>query len=271
MIEDVANYAGAQTHHVGAKIAATQGGPFGPPHTMSTGARCDRKGMLSLINDMSRLATMTNMSRAVNVEDVGRLFFFADGRPARRLKPMTTAALASIESRVIELEAQHADDHSDIAAFVNEAMRDKERVNVDYCIWISNVDSNRSALRTLVEEYREKSSSATCVSDKLLAVAQFYLAAERLHPFMDANYRTFGQLILNFNLLTQGLSMTDIYDPNCADGSSPEQIVDAILDGQDFIKSLSAPANNLIFPSHQRWTPYPSHSLASTMDALSFA
>lgn len=63
-------------------------------------------------------------------------------------------------------------------------------------------------------------------------IAQCYLDCEFLHPMPNGNFRLFGLLMVNFLLARAGLSMSVIGNPNLSDGSSREEVVQMILDGQ---------------------------------------
>src|SRR4029077_16513214 len=64
--------------------------------------------------------------------------------------------------------------------------------------------------------------------EKLRVIVKYIYQFEHLHPFSDANLRTFGILLLNRLLLQNGFPPVAFYDPNCIDGYSMEQLLTEI-------------------------------------------
>src|SRR5262249_3978546 len=78
---------------------------------------------------------------------------------------------------------------------------------------------------------------AKCGDDKelkLKAIASYIQKLEVLHPFEDANCRTFVILLLNKLLIENGFSSVILINPNQFDGFSNSQLVTAIKNGMGF-------------------------------------
>lgn len=72
----------------------------------------------------------------------------------------------------------------------------------------------------------------------LKASARLPQDLDDLHPFYDGNIRSFGILYLQKLLVENGQSPTCLYDPNCLDCLSNDEIVERIKDGQKRFQSL---------------------------------
>lgn len=97
-------------------------------------------------------------------------------------------------------------------------------------------------LLKIIEEYEHQIAPELNQEIKIKHIANMVQKLERLHPFCDGNCRTFCMQILNKELLRNKMYPTIMYDPNCFDGFSLDQMVDEIKEGQSrFIKILNLP------------------------------
>lgn len=75
-------------------------------------------------------------------------------------------------------------------------------------------------------------------NEKLRAIVRICQDKEDTHVFIDGNVRNAGILLINKLLLEQGLSPTALYDVNCLDGLSEDELIERIKEGQAFVRSL---------------------------------
>ncbi len=67
----------------------------------------------------------------------------------------------------------------------------------------------------------------------LWAIIEFIQNCEQLHPFLDANCRTFCMLLLNNLLMRHGFPPAILKDPNNFDGHSVSELLDQVLQGME--------------------------------------
>jgi hypothetical protein len=101
--------------------------------------------------------------------------------------------------------------------------------------------THSQAFEDVVKNCSERLAKAVTTEEKRHAAASLYFEGEHLHLFGNANYRTFGKLMLNFVLGKSGEPLCDLYDPNQSDGRSPRQLVPMVEEGQKWVLGLSAP------------------------------
>ncbi len=88
-------------------------------------------------------------------------------------------------------------------------------------------------MERFLEIYNLAISAATTPLDKLHAIIRVVQASERLHPFKDANTRTFSMLILNHLLLRNGFPPAILLNPNQMGTSSDLEALELVLDGME--------------------------------------
>ena len=69
----------------------------------------------------------------------------------------------------------------------------------------------------IINDYNEKIAREKCDDDKLFVIGNTIQALERIHPFSDANGRTFVNLLLNYMLLKEGFPPATLFEPNVFD------------------------------------------------------
>lgn len=88
----------------------------------------------------------------------------------------------------------------------------------------------KQIINTLSNFY-EKIHSEQENDHKLFDIAEFIQKSEHIHPFYDANCRTFCIVLLNLLLMQNGFAPTLIDDPNKFDGYSIKGLVSLIKEG----------------------------------------
>lgn len=76
-------------------------------------------------------------------------------------------------------------------------------------------------------------------NQKLHAIARLCQDLDQLHVFVDGNIRTSGILLLNRLLIENQLSPCVLRDVNQLDCLSEDEIIELILEGQQFFRSLT--------------------------------
>ncbi len=84
-----------------------------------------------------------------------------------------------------------------------------------------------------LDVYRESLAVAITPIDKLLAIIRFIQACERLHPFIDANTRTFSMLLLNHLLMRNGFPPVILTNPNLLGLTSDQEALGLIVEGME--------------------------------------
>ncbi|CDZ79105.1 Phosphocholine transferase AnkX [Legionella massiliensis] len=83
-------------------------------------------------------------------------------------------------------------------------------------------------LEAITQSYNSEIKEAQTIDQKLLVIAKHIRQYEVLHPFKDANGRTFANNLLNILLMQHGLPPATFYEPNVFDLYSAEELVDVI-------------------------------------------
>lgn len=85
----------------------------------------------------------------------------------------------------------------------------------------------------ILQTYQQALTVSKNEMAKLSAIIKFVQDCEQLHPFLDANCRTFCMLTLLHEMRIHGFPLAMIADPNCFDGFSIAEIVDEVLKGME--------------------------------------
>jgi hypothetical protein len=83
-------------------------------------------------------------------------------------------------------------------------------------------------LEAITQSYNKEIKVAKTIDKKLYVIAKHIRQYEVLHPFLDANGRTFANNLLNILLMQHGLPPATFYDPNVFDLYSTDELVAAI-------------------------------------------
>ena len=90
----------------------------------------------------------------------------------------------------------------------------------------------------LCKNYEIEMLNQTNDADKLRLIIQFIKKLELLHPFNDANCRTFCILLLNRELVRNGFCPSMLEDPNLFDGYSIDYLVNEVIQGMHAAKHI---------------------------------
>lgn len=80
-------------------------------------------------------------------------------------------------------------------------------------------------LEAITRSYNKEIKAAHTIDEKLRVIAKHIRYYEVLHPFRDANGRTFVNNLLNILLMQQGLPPATFYEPNVFDLYSADELV----------------------------------------------
>ncbi|KGP62438.1 hypothetical protein EP47_01570 [Legionella norrlandica] len=99
-----------------------------------------------------------------------------------------------------------------------------------------SLEEIESRVQAIINEYYKEISAAATSDEKLIAIVKLVQGLEQLHPFEDANCRTFCMLLLNRELIANHLEPTMVRDPNFFDLKSQSELVTLIKEGQQHLK-----------------------------------
>ncbi len=91
-----------------------------------------------------------------------------------------------------------------------------------YLAVMKNVDVY---LEKITQSFNQEIKIAETLDEKLKIIVKHIRMYEVLHPFRDANGRTFVNNLLNILLMQQGLPPATFYEPNVFDLYSAEELV----------------------------------------------
>lgn len=95
-----------------------------------------------------------------------------------------------------------------------------------------NNNQLKKIISDLISDYQSKIEKAKDDTDKIKIIAKFVQKLEILHPFTDANCRTFCVLLLNKLLLENKLTPAIMDNPNRFDGFANQELTQEIIEGQ---------------------------------------
>jgi hypothetical protein len=96
----------------------------------------------------------------------------------------------------------------------------------------------KSRMNNLINEYNSSIKKAETLDEKLSIIVKYIAGFERLHPFNDANIRTFVIVLLNRLLIQNGFPPATFYQPNVFDGFSHSQLIDKVRDAMEVTKKI---------------------------------
>lgn len=96
------------------------------------------------------------------------------------------------------------------------------------------------SLKKLIDNYENEIQQSKTILDKIIAIAKFVRKASILHPYEDANTRTFVFLIANKLLIQNDLPPAIFEDPNRFDGFSVPELCFEIVKGIECALRLSS-------------------------------
>src|SRR3990167_586334 len=86
-------------------------------------------------------------------------------------------------------------------------------------------------MKKLINDYQQGINQAKTSLEKLHVIATFIQSCEQLHPFLDANCRTFCMLLANHLLMRHGFLPAIFDDPNRFDAFSRHELVAEMING----------------------------------------
>ncbi len=94
-------------------------------------------------------------------------------------------------------------------------------------------DNLKNRIEEILAAYNQQMDSTQDPQQKLYHIVSTLSLLERIHPFWDANGRTFCTVLLNRELLRHGFPTTVLENPNYCDGYSTPDFMQEILKGFD--------------------------------------
>lgn len=89
----------------------------------------------------------------------------------------------------------------------------------------------KDRMETILAQYNHNMAQAHNPQQKLQYIVSTLSLLERIHPFWDANCRTFCTVLLNSELLRHGFPVTVLEDPNYCDGYSTPEFMQEVVNG----------------------------------------
>ena len=111
-------------------------------------------------------------------------------------------------------------------------------------VMVENIMTER--MRSHIATYQKDIKSSKEPYDKLTTILTFIRKCERLHPFLDANTRTFSMLLLNHLLIQNNFPIVIRNDPNMSYAVTIEDYIEDVIEGMDRVLALAKG----IFPYH---------------------
>jgi len=160
-------------------------------------------------------------------------FPFAEFCEVAELKAYQAMDMA--DSKLINKLAQTIDDQ-EAASYLHKDFTDNKKYGHYYLIRIASLDNDHDkrltqALEKLIENFNTAIKAAVEAHDKLKLIVAFIQDCEHLHPFADANCRTFCMLLLNHLLMKHSFPPAILADPNRFDAFSNAELVEEVIQG----------------------------------------
>ncbi|TNF67521.1 MAG: hypothetical protein EP298_06960 [Gammaproteobacteria bacterium] len=116
---------------------------------------------------------------------------------------------------------------------------DIERFNkITYINLYDNNSLVSELVNSILEQYHSNISASQTEDDKLTAIINMAQSLERLHPFTDANCRTLCMVLLNLELIKNGLLPSLQDNPNLFESLPATDLVNKIKEGQQRFQCL---------------------------------
>lgn len=116
---------------------------------------------------------------------------------------------------------------------------DEEYLLLGSVLTIDPQDAMKLSLESLLQVYKLTLAEAITPFEKITAMVIFVQNCEQLHPFIDANLRTFVTVFLNHLLIMNGFPPTIMKDPNHFDGYSVAELVTEVIEGMMRVLALA--------------------------------
>lgn len=93
-------------------------------------------------------------------------------------------------------------------------------------------------IKKFIEIYNKNILQASTEIEKIMVIIDLVQSCEQLHPFQDANCRTFCMLFFNHLLLRNGLPFAILENPNEFDLYSRKELLERVIKGMAFTLNL---------------------------------
>lgn len=207
-------------------------GFYMPPHTMTEAGLVD---ILDLIDSQTQYGKYLGswVGPALNDEAV------ADTNH-KKIDVSRAINHSNINSK---REIFFAETNAEVAKILFPATREGEE---DFNHYIApRSGSLEHELKLALEKYNTNIKLAKTDDQKLLAITTLIWECDHIHPFADANIRTFAILLLNRLLLQNGFPPATFTDPNVFDGHSKQELVGVVKQAIENTNQLIAGATQL--------------------------
>ncbi|GGI82293.1 Fic family protein [Legionella impletisoli] len=89
----------------------------------------------------------------------------------------------------------------------------------------------KQQVEKIIRDYHEALAGCASPTEKIKNIIDLVVNLERTHPFSDCNCRTICIMILNRELIRNGLCPVILENPNCFEGYSRKELVDEVIKG----------------------------------------
>jgi hypothetical protein len=143
-----------------------------------------------------------------------------------------------IDQKYIREKKQNgSEDNTSLAREIYENYVKKGTIEISSHIVIDASSSSsvgdviEALMADLIEEYKTAQIAAKTPLEKLRSIVTFIRDSEQLHPFLDANCRTFPMVTFPYLCMENGLPPPIQKDPNYFDCLSIDQLLELAIDG----------------------------------------
>jgi ankyrin repeat protein len=164
-------------------------------------------------------ASSDGINELLDIEFLQKRAIFGPGVAGVFAPNITTNHLETPSSKDIELE--------DIGEKIYAQMK-KDGFNDSSHFYIAPREDVETILGKITDSYNEKIKLAETLDDKVEVIVSHIKYYEILHPFKDANGRTFVNTLMNTLLMQQGLPPATLYEPNVFDLYSSKELVTVV-------------------------------------------
>lgn len=143
--------------------------------------------------------------------------------------------------------------NADADSFINETTKclyeilSEQQAGENLTVHLASIQASKNTSEVLEEEmkkllfrYHQHMSSASDPMQKLEIIISLVQACEQLHPFSDANCRTFCMLLLNHLLIRNNFPIVILENPNNFDLYSSVELLETLIDGMQNTFTLIA-------------------------------
>lgn len=159
-------------------------------------------------------------------------------------------------------------DSEDLNCNVKEFYQEIGKNGGSLCSFALPKNELEKIIANFIQEYELAIKNAKNEEEKLIVIANFIQQLEVLHPFTDANCRTFVILLLTKCLLDNKLTPCILTNPNRFDGYSVVELVKEIKHGQSIFKEYEKTCADATTQILKFMEPKPFFNLVRRMNQL---